>query len=190
MNAPIIPKFKSFEASILFMNGMYNLPIAPYPCTHYVEVDEFKRLPVTMNASVHSSKEMIVRRLDGFMRTVNDEITEGMDIQEAIKNGQRTIDTLVELADWLADLTVFIRSEAAKFGIPLEEVIQIVMDSNFSKLGEDGKPIMDANGKFLKGPNYWKPEEKIKELLLERIADSSALEGNEWTDYSKKTEEK
>ena len=47
----------------------------------------------------------------------------------------------------------------------LEAVLQIIMDSNASKLGADGKPIYDANGKFLKGPNYWKPEPKIRELL-------------------------
>jgi hypothetical protein len=46
------------------------------------------------------------------------------------------------------------------------------MDSNESKLGADGKPIYDANGKFLKGPNYWKPEPRIK-ALLERL-DSKA----------------
>lgn len=39
------------------------------------------------------------------------------------------------------------------------------MDSNESKLGADGNPIYDANGKFLKGPNYWKPEPRIKALL-------------------------
>mgnify|MGYP003351314656 CR=1 FL=1 len=46
-----------------------------------------------------------------------------------------------------------------------EEVLDIIMDSNESKLGADGKPIYDANGKFLKGPNYWKPEPKIKSML-------------------------
>src|SRR6476620_5595229 len=49
----------------------------------------------------------------------------------------------------------------------LDEVHEIddIMDSNESKLGADGNPIYDANGKFLKGPNYWKPEPKIQELL-------------------------
>jgi len=44
-------------------------------------------------------------------------------------------------------------------------VLDVIMDSNESKLGADGKPIYDANGKFLKGPGYWKPEPKIKALL-------------------------
>ena len=43
-----------------------------------------------------------------------------------------------------------------------------VVDSNESKLGADGNPIYDANGKFLKGPHYWKPEPKIKALLEAR----------------------
>ena len=29
--------------------------------------------------------------------------------------------------------------------------------SNMSKLGEDGQPIYRADGKVLKGPNYFKP---------------------------------
>ncbi len=29
----------------------------------------------------------------------------------------------------------------------------------------DGLPIYDERGKVLKGPNYWKPEPKIRELL-------------------------
>ncbi len=39
------------------------------------------------------------------------------------------------------------------------------MDSNDSKLGADGKPIYDANDKFHKGPDYWKPALKIRALL-------------------------
>ena len=69
------------------------------------------------------------------------------------------------IADVLGDIIVYCRSEALKYGIPLEEVLDIIMDSNESKLGADGKPIYDANGKFLKGPNYWKPEPKIKSML-------------------------
>ena len=53
----------------------------------------------------------------------------------------------------------------AQYGLPLEEVLDVIMDSNESKLGADGNPIYDGNGKFLKGPNYWKPEPRIKALL-------------------------
>jgi len=74
----------------------------------------------------------------------------------------------VALADLLGDVMVYCRSEALKYGLPLEAVLDVIMDSNESKLGADGKPIYDGNGKFLKGPNYWKPEPKIKALLEAR----------------------
>ena len=47
------------------------------------------------------------------------------------------------------------------------------MVSNFSKLGEDGQPIKDDTGKFLKGPNYEPPEKAIKDLLSKLWAASS-----------------
>lgn len=71
----------------------------------------------------------------------------------------------VAIADLLGGVIVYCRSEALKYGLPLEEVTDIIIDSNESKLGDDVNPIYDANGKFLKGPNYWKPEPKIRELL-------------------------
>jgi hypothetical protein len=35
-------------------------------------------------------------------------------------------------------------------------------------LGADGKPIYDANGKFLKGPNYWKGSRSQKSKSFSR----------------------
>ena len=70
-----------------------------------------------------------------------------------------------DISDVLGDLVVYIRSEATKYGIELEKTLDIIMQSNFSKLGEDGKPIYDERGKVMKGPNYWKPEPKIQKLL-------------------------
>jgi predicted HAD superfamily Cof-like phosphohydrolase len=51
----------------------------------------------------------------------------------------------------------------------------IIMASNMSKLGPDGKPIYDERGKVLKGPNYWKPEPMIKRMILARIRQSRSL---------------
>jgi predicted HAD superfamily Cof-like phosphohydrolase len=36
----------------------------------------------------------------------------------------------------------------------LEEAFDRVWQSNMSKLGPDGKPVLREDGKFLKGPNY------------------------------------
>lgn len=77
----------------------------------------------------------------------------------------RTI--LVMIADWLADLTVYQRSEALKFGIPLESVLACVMGSNFTKLGEDGFSVKDENGKVQKGPHFIAPEAAIYATMFE-----------------------
>lgn len=73
---------------------------------------------------------------------------------------------LVMIADWLGDMQVFNRSEALKYGIPLESVLNCIMGSNFTKLGDDGRPIKDENGKFLKGPNFLPPEDHIYVTLF------------------------
>ena len=104
-------------------------------------------------------------RLRKFKATLLDEVHEIDDIIAATEAGAPALETVVAIADLLGDIIVYCRSEALKYGIPLEAVLDIIMDSNESKLGADGNPIYDANGKFLKGPNYWKPEPKIRELL-------------------------
>lgn len=100
-------------------------------------------------------------KLCNFESILEEECSELSDIKLMLD----PVDRIVALADLLADVIVFCKSEALKFGIPIDEVYSIVMDSNFSKLGPDGRPIKDERGKFLKGPNYWKPEPKIKELI-------------------------
>ena len=104
-------------------------------------------------------------RLVKFKATLMDEVHEIDDIAAMVAKGADQADVLTAIADLLGDVIVYCRSEALKYGLPLEDVLAVIMDSNESKLGADGNPIYDANGKFLKGPNYWKPEPKIKALL-------------------------
>lgn len=113
-------------------------------------------------------------RLRKFKATLLDEVNEIDDIVAGCEAQAEPIDVLVAVADLLGDIIVYCRSEALKFGLPLEDVLDIIMDSNESKLGTDGKPIYDTNGKFLKGPHYWKPEPKIKALLQGVIAGPKA----------------
>ena len=140
---------KPFAQRIAAMNAMYKLPAGDRP-------------------SVPSD---VADRLVKFKATLLDEVHEIDEIVQLSKNGGAQIDVAVALADLLGDIMVYCRSEALKYGLPLEDVLDIIMDSNESKLGADGKPIYDANGKFLKGPNYWKPEPKIKALLKAGMKD-------------------
>lgn len=106
------------------------------------------------------------KRLEQFQVILGNEMKEGDDILKLMHTaGHREIDVLVELADWLGDIIVYCASEARRYGIPIDKVLTVIMQSNFSKLGADGLPII-SEGKVQKGPNYWKPEPKIKELLL------------------------
>lgn len=141
----------SFARRIALMNAMYKLPAQDIPMLPADPAD----------------------RLRKFKATLLDEVNEIDEIIEACESNTEPLDVLVAMADLLGDVIVYCRSEALKFGLPLEGVLAIIMDSNESKLGTDGKPIYDANGKFLKGPNYWKPEPKIKELLQAAIARSN-----------------
>ena len=133
-----------FAERIALMNAMYKLP-----------ANEKPTIP-----------ENVAERLKKFKATLMDEVHEIDEIVVQAESGAPQIEIAVAIADLLGDVIVYCRSEALKYGLPLEAVLDIIMDSNESKLGADGKPIYDANGKFLKGPNYWKPEPKIKELLI------------------------
>jgi len=54
-------------------------------------------------------------------------------------------------------------------GIPLPQTLELVHESNMSKLGDDGEPVRDPDtGKILKGPNYQPPEDKIAQMLFSR----------------------
>lgn len=141
-----------FKDRIAKMNEMYRLP-------DFVPGNILREVSWTQRQTVF---------LEKFQKTLLDEVHEIQEIVDKIDHGRilRPIDMLVELADLLADVIVYCRSEALKYGIPLEQVLDIVMDSNESKLGADGNPIYDENGKFLKGPNHWKPESKIQTLLM------------------------
>lgn len=132
-----------FAARIRAMNAMYKLSIAEKPAIPADTADRLRKFKATLMDEVHEIDEIVA-------------LAEG---------GADPLEIAVALADLLGDVIVYCRSEALKYGLPLEQVLAIIMDSNESKLGADGKPIYDANGKFLKGPNYWKPEPKIRELL-------------------------
>jgi len=137
---------RSFAQRIAAMNAMYKLAANDRPS-----------LPAD-----------VADRLVKFKATLLDEVHEIDGIVALSKNGAAPTDVAVAIADLLGDIMVYCRSEALKYGLPLEDVLDIIMDSNESKLDANGNPIFDANGKFLKGPNYWKPEPRIKTLLEDR----------------------
>ena len=65
---------------------------------------------------------------------------------------------LLEVADALTDILYVTYGAGHAFGIDLDACFQEVQNSNMSKLGNDGKPIYNDQGKVMKGPNYYKPD--------------------------------
>ena len=81
---------------------------------------------------------------------INEELEE---FKEAIRNND-----LKEAADALTDILYVTYGAGHAFGINLDKCFDEVQRSNMSKLGEDGKPIYNDEGKVMKGPKYFKPD--------------------------------
>jgi hypothetical protein len=130
-------KFYDFLGRIEKFNAMYKMPTVN--TLNYADVSE---------------------RLTNFEKILREECEEMKDVTAISR-----MDVLTNLSDLLGDIIVYCASEAKRWNIPIAEVLDIIMDSNDSKLDENGNPIYDERGKVMKGPNYWKPEPKIRELL-------------------------
>lgn len=113
--------------------------------------------------------ENLPLQITNFTKILRDELDEGFDVIEKFHKGADQLELLTDVADWLHDICVYCFSEAVKYGLPSEDVLKIIMESNSSKRGENGEVLKDCFGKVLKGPNYWKPEPKVAELLKARM---------------------
>lgn len=65
---------------------------------------------------------------------------------------------LVATAKELADLVYVAFGTALAFGIDLDAVLHEVHQSNLTKLGPDGRPSYNEQGKVLKGSHYVEPD--------------------------------
>ena len=80
---------------------------------------------------------------------IREELSE---LEEAIEKKD-----LKEIADALTDILYVTYGAGHAFGINLDKCFEEVQNSNMSKLGPDGKPIYNEQGKVMKGPDYFKP---------------------------------
>ena len=82
-------------------------------------------------------------------------VEEVEELADAIDN-----EDLVEIADALTDILYVTYGAGHALGIDLDACFDEVHRSNMSKLDENGKAIYRADGKVLKGPNYFPPNLK------------------------------
>jgi len=138
----------SFQTDIKRFNQMYKLDCNEFP---------------TIDISVP-----LIKRLHDFKKILLEEINEIDDIiwkADKLDGPEDVVNLLTSLADFLGDVQIYCASEMRKFGLPNDDILKIIMLSNFSKLGLDGEPIYDDYGKVQKGPLYYKPEPRIKDLI-------------------------
>jgi predicted HAD superfamily Cof-like phosphohydrolase len=85
---------------------------------------------------------------------------ENKEYLEACEDG-----SLIEIADALGDQLYILCGTILKHGMQhiIEDVFDEIQSSNMSKLGDDGQPILRADGKILKGERYFKPN--IKQFI-------------------------
>tara|TARA_B110000879_G_scaffold172486_1_gene224042 strand:- start:169 stop:549 length:381 start_codon:yes stop_codon:yes gene_type:complete len=83
------------------------------------------------------------------MALIDEEVGE---LRQAIKDRN-----MIEVADALTDILYVVYGAGHAFGIDLDECYNEVHRSNLTKLGEDGRPLKDADGKVMKGPHYEPP---------------------------------
>tara|TARA_B100000886_G_scaffold314557_1_gene251923 strand:- start:1151 stop:1522 length:372 start_codon:yes stop_codon:yes gene_type:complete len=81
-------------------------------------------------------------------------------IKEELDEFKQALDNndLLEIADALTDILYVTYGAGHAFGIDLDACFDEVQNSNMSKLGLDGKPIFNDQGKVMKGPSYFKPD--------------------------------
>ena len=140
----------NFQTKLIAFNRMYGLPALSVPA---------------ISRTQFPTRAELINRLAAFRDILLEEIDEVHQLMVNVNRDKPELEVLTELADWLGDLQVYCASEMAKFGLDNDKVLDIIMDSNMSKLGVDGKPIKDGRGKVMKGPGYWKPEPKIAEYI-------------------------
>lgn len=161
---------KEFRDSIKKFNDMYKLPINNKPT-----IPSLKRLRDLKSIFQDEINELdrIIEKYDEAVKDLNLNESPNSHLGWEEYNEQlpqeKKLNILTDLADLLGDLIVYSSTESLKYGLEIDKVLKIIMESNFSKLGADGKPIYDERGYIVKGPNYWKPEPKINELLKEEL---------------------
>tara|TARA_B100001559_G_scaffold294047_1_gene275487 strand:+ start:255 stop:626 length:372 start_codon:yes stop_codon:yes gene_type:complete len=105
----------------------------------------------TFGQEVKIKSELSTEKINNLrISLINEELEE---FKEAVKNKD-----IKEVADALTDILYVTYGAGHAFGIDLDKCFDEVQSSNMSKLGNDGKPIYNKEGKVMKGPKYFKPD--------------------------------
>jgi predicted HAD superfamily Cof-like phosphohydrolase len=82
-------------------------------------------------------------------------------------------DTLEDQADALTDINYFVEGTFVEMGLEPDNLFDIVHQANLNKVGEDGLPKFNEQGKWIKPPNWEAPEPKLREEIKRQIRAAS-----------------
>ena len=112
--------------------------------------EKVKKFMITFGQTVKNKAEFPEEKVVKLREDlINEELNE---LKKAIKARD-----IIEVADALTDILYVTYGAGTAFGIDLDKCFEEVHNSNMSKLGNDGKPIYNEQGKVMKGPKYFKP---------------------------------
>lgn len=115
------------------------------------QAKEFRKL-----YKIESSDSKPVRKYQCDL--ITEEFNEFIEAESLLIRESDSLDSLKEeCLKELADLVYVCYQYAANMGWDLDRALELIHNSNLSKLDENGKPIYREDGKILKGPNYTKP---------------------------------
>lgn len=107
--------------------------------------------------------KLILEEVDELVKATGTKVTALEDGSYVVEvDGSSQYDP-VEVADALGDILYVVYGAFLALGLPAKEVFKEIHDSNMTKLGPDGKPMYNENGKVVKGPNYRPPD--IKSII-------------------------
>lgn len=124
-----------------------------------------KDFSVQLGVHFEEIREMIetLSSDDYLMSAVLSELAQGLHVvSESLKanEGKIHIKDPVEFLDSLGDQYVTAVGSGHFYNTDILGVVTEINDSNFSKFDENGKAILNEQGKVIKGPNYFKPSLK------------------------------
>ncbi len=133
---------------------------ATTPGAMVLEFHQAFDLPVASHPTVDVPADLVHLR-DDLLREELNELTRAIETRD-----------IIGIADALADAVYVLYGTAWTFGVDLDRVLAEVHRANMSKLDRFGRPILRADGKVLKGPDYQPPNLAVT-LRLEEAADQS-----------------
>lgn len=118
--------------------------------------------------ALSKDKEEFAKLYYGFLEGLKKAYMKSLDT-EFIDNAE---DRVVAMADALVDTSYFLNGTFVEIGVDPRKPFQIVHQSNMSKLfTEDGVKVAKyrEDGKVLKSPEFFAPEDKLKEEIVRQI---------------------